>query len=171
MKPLLTLKDKDIFLDVQPYGDVAYVTRMTVKVIVFDKNKKIALVGMKYRLLPGGEVEPGETLLEAVIREYREEVGGDIEIEKEIAWTEEYRARTGRRYETHYFLAKVVGEKGVPETTQDDEQGMQIEWYELEYALILLEKQVNEMPFEHYNSCFNVRSHLAVLSLLKNMLN
>ena len=171
MKPLLILRDEDIFLGSQSLDGAEYVTRVAVKVIVFDAENKIALAGTRYRLFPGGGVEEGESLIEAVLREYREEVGGTIEVEKEIAWTEEYRARIGRRQETHYFIAKIVGDKGSPETTQHDEQGIETEWLSLEGATLLLEKQVNEIPFESYNACFNVRTHLAVLTLLKNMLN
>ena len=119
MKPLLIIKDKDIFPNELAKEDVVYKLRSAVKAVVVDSDGKIALVGKKYRLLPGGGVEEGETFVDAVKRECREEVGCNIEIDNEIGFTEEYRAQIGRRQETHFFLAHLVGEKGKPQTTQE----------------------------------------------------
>ncbi len=168
MKPLLIIEDADIFLDAQRIVDFSdYALRVAVKVAIFDGENRIALVGTKYRLLPGGGVEQGETLVEAVARESLEEVGCSLIEIKAVATTQEFRTKIIRQQITHFFTAKLAGEKGAPQTTQEDERGIQVEWFNLGDAISLLEKQLNEIPFESYNSCFNVRTHLAFLKYLK----
>ena len=169
MKPLLIISDKDIFPNELAKEDVVYKLRSAVKAIVKDSHGKIALIGTKYRLLPGGGVEEGEKIVEAIKRECREEIGCNIEIDQEIGFTEEYRGKIGRHQQTHFFLAYVIGEKGKPETTQDDELGIEVDWCELDDAIILLEKEIIEIPPASYHSCFNVRTHLVVLKELKKL--
>lgn len=169
MLKLITIKDNDIFPDKINDQEVVYEPRLAVKVIIVDENNKLALVGTKYRLLPGGGVEDGEDLTQAVKRECLEEVGCEVEIEKEVAVTEEYRAQIRRHQTTHFFLAKVVGNKNLPITTQADEQGMQTDWVILEEAISVLEREVVEIPFASYHTCFNVRTHLAVLNKIKDL--
>ena len=165
---LLILQDADIFPDVERIEDFStFNARVAVKVAIYDRENLIALVGTKYRLLPGGGIEDNESLKQAVIRECLEEVGCSVDIIKEIATTEEYRAKTKRHQTTHFFTATLSGEKGVPQTTQEDEQGIQVEWLTQNNAITLLEKQLKEIPFESYNSCFNVRTHLTFLKYLK----
>jgi len=167
MKPLLVLTDKQIFPDFELDVDITYELRLAVKIVAFDGAGQLALVGTKYRLLPGGGVEEGETFEEAVWREAKEEMGCDVKIEREIGVTEEYRAKIGRHQETHFFLATVLGDKGVPTTTQEDEQGIQIDWVTLDRAIVLLEEQVKNISTQSYHSCFNVRTHLVALKELK----
>ncbi len=163
MKKLLTLSDKDIFPNTKAPVITTCEERLAVKVVLFDKDNKLALVGTKHRLLPGGGVGLDEHISDAAVREVREEVGCAINIIREIATTEEFREKIGRHQITHFLLARVVGEKGIPETTQKDEQGIVVEWHTLDEAIALLEKQKNEIPFADYNACFNVRTHLDAL--------
>lgn len=157
------LRDADIFPDEKISGATKYEDRLAVKVILSDKDNRLALVGTKHRLLPGGGVNPHEGDDDAAKREIREEVGCEIKVIREIAKTEEFREKIGRHQYTRFLLAEVVGEKGTPQTTQSDEQGIVIEWCTLAEAITLLEKQKEEIPFEEYNACFNVRTHLKVL--------
>ena len=84
MEPLLVIKDKDIFPNEVEKEDLVYELRLAVKAVIVDLDGKIALVGKKYRLLPGGGVNEGEIFTNAIKRECLEEVGCSIEIDKEI---------------------------------------------------------------------------------------
>jgi 8-oxo-dGTP diphosphatase len=59
--------------------------------------------GRRYHVLPGGNVEPGEELAEAAVREAAEELGVDVCIDG-LGATVHFRGR-----EQHYFLARSVG--------------------------------------------------------------
>ena len=141
-EPLLIIRDEDIFGITSEIADSEYDIRTTVKVILFDNENKVALVGTKYRLLPGGGVEEDETLEDAAARECMEEVGCHVVVEGGVGMIEEYRAKVMRHQVTHCFVARVVGDKGIPTTTQADEQGMHIEWMPIADAYDFLERQL-----------------------------
>ncbi|OHA24685.1 MAG: hypothetical protein A3B11_00700 [Candidatus Taylorbacteria bacterium RIFCSPLOWO2_01_FULL_44_26] len=97
-----------------------------------------------------------------------EEVGCKIGEIEEIAIADEYRIQRGRQI-THFFVAKLIGEKGLPQTTQADEIDLEIEWLTLDDAIVRLQREKDLIPLQSYNYHFNVRTHLAFLeSLRKN---
>ncbi len=59
----------------------------SVAIVAFDKEGKIVVTGHKLRGwdIPGGHVEPGEEVIQALVREVREEVGGRFTTAKIIA--------------------------------------------------------------------------------------
>ncbi len=72
--------------------------------------------GTEYAL-PGGHIRIGETLEEALIREYREETGADIGVQR-LLWTEEsFWEWGGRKYHSlgFYYLIKEQGVLQVPD--------------------------------------------------------
>ena len=81
------------------------------------QNKRLLVIyrqklDREYYVLPGGSVEPGESIEQACVREVREETGLDVVIQRQI-WTYVNNGRT-----EHYFWATVVGGKvllGYPE--------------------------------------------------------
>lgn len=58
--------------------------------------------------VPGGSVEPGESLAQAAQREALEETGLRVQVEEELV-VAEIPAGAGRLYEVHSFRAVVLG--------------------------------------------------------------
>ena len=67
----------------------------------------------------------------------------------------------------HFFTGKLIGEKGKPQTTLENEQGIEVGWFSLDEALNILEEQIKTTPLTSYNSCFNTRVHFAALKYFK----
>lgn len=68
--------------------------------------------------LPGGHVKIGETTVDGLIREYREETGADIKVGK-LLWTEECFWEWGGRQAHNiafYYQIELVGGSDIPDT-------------------------------------------------------
>lgn len=83
-------------------------TRVSSRAIVFI-DRKVVLIhrkrdGLEYWVTPGGKVEEGESLEDAVKREVREEIGIDVEVSHKALQV------SNRAYnednEQHFFLCK-----------------------------------------------------------------
>lgn len=77
----------------------------------------------------GGQVEPGETHLEAVVRETREEVGVEVRPLRKLG---EGRSRSGT-FQLHYYLAELVA--GQPHVASDEVSA--VAWLDLPQARAL----------------------------------
>lgn len=98
--------------------------RVRAGAICIDESDRVVLNqgddGGPFYELPGGGVEPGETVEEAVVRELEEEAGIHVRIERELArvW------KDGR--EEHYFLVRPEGRSS--RSHLDLEPGFTQEW-------------------------------------------
>jgi 8-oxo-dGTP diphosphatase len=93
-----------------------YTGRTTTAIIPFPPER-ILLIKRRtrpfrgYWALPGGRVDPGETVEETVMREVKEETGLDVEIVSKIGEYHEQGIQDGVEYNYYpaCFLVKVVG--------------------------------------------------------------
>lgn len=84
-------------------------------VLLFDEQGENVLMvknigeNSSYYTLPGGAVEPGETLEEAAIREVKEETGFDVEINGVFSVSEAFFEDRGHHVIFFTFRGKIIG--------------------------------------------------------------
>jgi len=168
MNYIKTISDKDIF----PLKEIAeikeWTLRKTVKIIIKNNEGKIALVTNPVHncfLLPGGGIDGDEDVFTAADRESKEEALCSITNPQIFGVIEEYRARDGKRYETHGVLVD-KGENIGEDLRTDDEKknGLTVVWCTLEEAEEKFQKEeslLREGKIDFYNTGFNiVRDHI-----------
>ena len=132
--------------------------KIKVRAVLVDENDYMALMYLpKFEfnnyndlyMLPGGSIEPDENLEKALEREMLEETGCHINIIKELTHTVEEHGYDNNTVITHYYLAKVTGEKGQPEMTElENEYKTELQWHSLEKALDILKNHVSELVYD-----------------------
>jgi 8-oxo-dGTP pyrophosphatase MutT (NUDIX family) len=121
--------------------------RTAVRFAIFDKDNNIALnhrpeqYGFKYfNTLPGGGVEEGESIEEAVRREAVEETGCNIKDIEEIGWIMEYIPEANLIQKTYAFSSKIEGDKCEPVFTEDEKKSnLGLMWAPLDKAVKMVE--------------------------------
>ena len=115
-----------------------YRIREAARAVVFDENEKVALLHATkngYYKLPGGGIEKGEDISKALERECQEEIGCDIEVEKELGLIIEYRKKFNLKQTSYCYIAKLSGKKGTPHLMESEiEEGFETVWFPLEEA-------------------------------------
>ena len=169
MRTLLTITDADVGYDTPE--PARYQERTAARAVVFDADKKIALLHStvhNYHKLPGGGVESGEDLLAALEREVEEEIGCQIEDIQELGSIEEFRKRISLHQWSHCYTARLVGEKGVPKLEADEmAEGFVTVWMPLDKAIETLQAELDR---DHYLARFMTRRDLAILTACSKQL-
>ena len=143
--------------------------RRAVRAVVFDADGNIALLHVsknKYYKLPGGGIEEGEEIIQALIRECQEEIGCNIKVDEEVGEVIEYRDQHRFRQISYCYTAKVIGDKGSPNLEQEEiDEGFKEVWVSLDEAICLLK----ESEPTSYNGPFIVMRDLKMLEEVKSM--
>ena len=142
MKLLYSLKDNQ-------YPDNGYThTRSIVRGIVYNDKHQIALLyldsvdrfGVRdYLETPGGGVEKGETLLEALKRELLEELGATVDNIQEIGRVVDFYNLINRRNNNHYYLCHLVSLSDTHWTEQEKRIVKEIKWIDIDEAIEIVE--------------------------------
>lgn len=166
MKLIDTIQFKDL---VEEETD-KFKVRRAARAVVFDKDNKIGLLYVSksnYHKLPGGGLEGDESIEEALGRECLEEVGCDIEVISELGEIVEYRDEWFVKQHSYCYMANVVGEKGLPNFTEDEiADGFEIKWVLLDEAVELLK---NDKPESYGGGFIQARDSLFLEEALKNI--
>ncbi len=131
-----------------------YELRKSARAILRDKNGNINLQHIKrdsFHKLPGGGLETGESIEEALRREIVEEAGCDCTISELIGVVIEYRNKYNLIQISYAYIADVVGEIGEPqfEQAEIDEQ-LTNYWVSPEEALAKMRSDAPEKYEGHF---------------------
>jgi len=168
MKLISEITDKDIGTDVESgYFGNQYTIRKASRIIILNDENKIAILNVakkQFHKLPGGGIEEGEDIVEALKREVLEEVGANIDIKDEVGMVIEYKNDYLQIEFSYCYFGKVIGEIGEPDMEDyEKERGMYVEWLDLDEAINIMK---NDAP-EDYTSKFILKRDLSLLEEFK----
>ena len=141
--------------------------RDTVRCIIINQNQQICLLHSKakeYYAIPGGGIEPNETLLQTLDREVYEETG--YTIKNPIPLGKIYEERNNRLTNNYFFTAQ-ADQKSTPHFMEDEiEEDYELIWVNKFEAENLLQDKYNILKKNHfipYNGSFIITRHLEAI--------
>jgi 8-oxo-dGTP pyrophosphatase MutT (NUDIX family) len=172
MKLLTEIDEKSLDIsEIENVLGTTYELRKSARGIILNDKNEISLqfVGKNnYYKLPGGGVEVGETIEEALRREIIEEVGCNIKIEKELGVIIEYRNQLNLLHISYGFIARVDGIIGSPSYEQGEiDDGFKPVWISLDEAIELINPNT---PLKNYEGKFIVKRENIFLNEAKILL-
>jgi putative nucleotidyltransferase with HDIG domain len=142
---------------------INHLYRFAARAIVLDYRGRIGLLHVtkyNYYKLPGGGIDKGEDIKQALKRECLEELGCEIEILDFMGDTLEFRPKFKMKQTSHCFVACVKGEKGEPKFTKKERHhGFVVLWEDPRVAMELI-KQGESTAYE---AKFIIPRDLAIL--------
>ncbi len=144
MKLLAEIRNEDFGLPNE--SDVKYVLREVARSIIFREDGKIPILHvskLNYHKLPGGGVDPGEKVKDALHREIMEETGCVIEVQQEVGMIIEYKDKQKEMQKSYCYISKLREDTGKVDFTKGEiAKGFKLMWMTVDEALSAMEKDV-----------------------------
>lgn len=143
--------EMDVSLDISDRE--GYYHRKAVRAVLSDGAGRVALMHARqrnYYKLPGGGVDEGESLVDALDRELMEEVGAKATVTEMLGEVVEFRDFVKMKQTSYAFSASLNGEPSAPSPTQSEvDEGFEVKWVDgLGEAIKLVESKVNHDDIE-----------------------
>ena len=165
MNTILTITHQDFFPDSPRLDTDTFRIREAARAVVVDENGRVALLKVgkhSYHKLPGGGIDEGEDKIEALSREFIEEIGCDANVIAELGAIVELRDKWELKQTSYCYLAKQFGPISDPEFTPEEiADGFSVVWVDsVDIAITLLE---NDRP-TNYEGLFIQKRDLTLLN-------
>lgn len=148
-------------------------TKFAVRNIVLNEKGEIALVKSfkyGYTQIPGGGLENGETIEEALRRETAEEIGYSIEIIKPLGYYYEQRESSLNKHSwttcfSFVYLSKALEHVGTNYMEDEIAEGFAPVWVSLDEAIKAKEAELNHLldTKSSYSGAFSSSRDLSIL--------
>ncbi len=133
-------------------------TRKAARTIIFDENDRTAILSVRngdYYKVPGGGIEPGQTVRQAAKAEAKQEAGCDVKLIMKIGEHSFVDPKTKKIHHSVFYLAQKIGD--YCETSFDEfekENDFKLHWLSIEEAIRLFR---SASPSEEFGREINQR--------------
>ena len=164
-------RDSDFGLP-EDKDEAVFKERTASRAVLIDKDYRVALINATnrgYYKLPGGGIDEGELISEALHREVIEEAGWKIEPLATLGYTHETRHKFEQFNISYAFLARATEFVGNQLMEDEAEDGFELEWFDtIDDAIAAVEKvDTSDMV---YQAKFFTARELAILRAARKVL-